>query len=71
MKIFFSDNFLNHVTFWCQITNTGNRTLKIVNLVSSNTKNISNIFLTDVVVVVDNFIGAICSVSRWKKAPRD
>ena len=48
MKNFFSDNFLNHVTFWCQITNTGNTILKVFNLVSSNTENIFNKFLTAV-----------------------
>ena len=30
----FSEIFLNQVTFWCQITNTGNTILEVVNLFS-------------------------------------
>ena len=38
---------MNHVTFWCQITNTKTEILEVVNLVSSTTENIFNTFLTD------------------------
>ena len=47
MKNFFSEIFLNHVTIWCQITNTENIILEFVNLVSSTTENIFNTFLID------------------------
>ena len=47
VEIFFSEIFLTHVTFWCQITNTENIILEVVNLVSITTENIFNTFLTD------------------------
>ena len=44
---FFSAFFFNHVTSWCQITNTGNTILEVANLVSSTTGNIFNTFMID------------------------
>ena len=44
---FFFENFLNQVTFWGRITNTGNTILEVINLVSSTTKNIFITFLID------------------------
>ena len=46
-EYFFPNFFLNHVTFWCQITNIENIILEFVNLVSSTTENIFNTFLID------------------------
>ena len=44
---FFSKIFLNHVTFWCQITDIKNTILEVFNLVSSTNENIFTTFLTD------------------------
>ena len=42
MTKFSSEICLNKVTFWCQITNTGNEILEVVNLISNTTENILN-----------------------------
>ena len=64
MENFFSEIFLNHVTFWCQITNTENIILEFVNLVSSTTENIFNTFLLDESTIFWEKIGKKFAVNR-------